>query len=190
MHDIEPYHLWREHYVAEEDKRSPYYGKEYSEFEFSNAIYNFYIHPQWDDFGSTTLYLKVIYADYETGFAVIELIGEWNDCLYNDIMFLKENLLDSQLSEGISKFMVVCENVLNFHASDDCYYEEWYEESADSKGWICFVNLLKHVEVEMYKNNLNAYVHFINDINWRSHKPQTLEVLLENLMRSTPMELN
>ena len=76
MHDIEPFYNWRHIYTSEEDERSPFYGRSYSEFEFSLTIYNYYIHPQWDEFGSRTLYLKVIMADYEKHYAVIELIGE------------------------------------------------------------------------------------------------------------------
>ena len=62
MHDIEPFYKWRDDYNSAEDDLSPFYGKEYSEFEFSETIYNFYIHPQWDFFGSPTLYLKIIFA--------------------------------------------------------------------------------------------------------------------------------
>jgi hypothetical protein len=31
--------------------------------------------------GSETLYLKILYADYEAGYVVIEFIGEWNDAI-------------------------------------------------------------------------------------------------------------
>ena len=76
MHDIEPYYRWRSHYVASEDPRSPFHGRVYSEFQFTEKIYNYYIHPQWDGFGSATLYLKILYVDYDEGYAMIELIGE------------------------------------------------------------------------------------------------------------------
>ena len=75
MHDIEPYYNWRDVYVSEEDEHSPFFRREYSEFEFTNTIYNFYIHPQWDSFGSPTLYLKILFADYNHHFVVMELIG-------------------------------------------------------------------------------------------------------------------
>jgi len=189
MHNIEPFFLWRELYVASEDERSPFFEQEYNEFSFEKTIYNYYIHPQWDEIGSSTLYVKIIYADYDSGFATIELIGEWNDCLYNDIMFLKENLINPLMEEGIVRFMFICENVLNFHGSDDCYYEEWYEEVSDESGWICFVNLLAHVESEMVATRIQSYVHFFNDINWRKHKPQNLEPLMEQLMSGKTMEL-
>jgi len=47
MQDIEPYYRWRDLYIADEDELSPFYGREYSEFEYTNTIYNYYIHPQW-----------------------------------------------------------------------------------------------------------------------------------------------
>ena len=65
MHEIEPYFNWRHLYTAEEDPQSPFYKRTYSEFEFSQTVYNYYIHPQWDDFGSRTLYLKILFTDYE-----------------------------------------------------------------------------------------------------------------------------
>src|SRR5450631_4146945 len=77
MHNIEPYYNWRHIYVSEEDERSPFFGREYSEFEFTLAIYNYLIHPQWDEFGSKTLYMKVLLADYEEKYVIIELIEEW-----------------------------------------------------------------------------------------------------------------
>ena len=123
MHSIEPYYNWRDEYIAEEDERSPFYGREYSEFEYTNSIYDHLIHPQWDEFGSPTLLMKILYADYERGFAIMEFIGEWNDCLHNDIMFLKRDIADELMHEGINKFILIGENVLNFHYSDDSYYE-------------------------------------------------------------------
>ena len=45
MQELEPYYLWREYYTVEEDEMSPFFGKEYSEFEFSNTIYNYFLTP-------------------------------------------------------------------------------------------------------------------------------------------------
>lgn len=41
MQDLEPYYRWRDFYVTSEDELSPFYGREYSEFEYSNKIYTF-----------------------------------------------------------------------------------------------------------------------------------------------------
>jgi hypothetical protein len=54
MHELEPFYNWRHLYIAAEDEDSPFYEAEYSEFTFSNTIYNYYIHPQWDNMGSET----------------------------------------------------------------------------------------------------------------------------------------
>ena len=177
MHDIEPYHLWQHQYTASEDERSPFYGQQYSEFTFSNKVYNYFIHPQWDVMGSKTLYLKIIFADYQHQFAIIELIGEWNDCLYNDVMYLKREIVDHLQNQGINKFVMIAENVLNYHADDDSYYEEWFEDVSEEGGWICFINLHPHVEEEMRSIGIQNYVNMgegYNDLNWRRLKPHAI----------------
>ncbi|MFN8165865.1 MAG: hypothetical protein U0X76_06760 [Bacteroidia bacterium] len=183
MQDIEPFYNWRELYVASEDELSPFHGTVNSEFEYSNTVYNFYIHPQWDDFGSNTLYMKVLFADYEKGFCIIELIGEWNDALYNDIMFLKRDIIESMISNGITRFILIGENVLNFHGSDDCYYEEWFQEAED--GWIAALNFRPHVLKEMEKYNIDYYFLTggeLNEMNWRTYMPVDLYNKIESIM--------
>ena len=140
MHDIEPYYRWRDYYVASDDKHSPFYGRVYSELHYTEKIYNYYIHPQWDFFGSPTLYMKLLFVDYEEGYAILEFIGEWNDCITNDIMYLKRDVADVLIENGITKFILLCDNVLNFHGSDDCYYEEWWDDIKEAGGWVCLVN--------------------------------------------------
>jgi hypothetical protein len=185
MHDIEPFYLWRDYYIASEDELSPFYNRLYSEFEFKDKIYNFYIHPQWDNFGSSTLYCKVLFADYENQFAIIEFIGEWNDAVHNDIMELKRAVLEQLTEEGIVKFILIGENVLNFHASDDLYYEEWYDEIKEEGGWIVPLNFRAHVLTEMRQARLHYYFNInelYNDLSWRKFKPYDLFVLIENLL--------
>jgi len=175
MHNIEPHYNWRDHYIASEDERSPFYGRMYSEFEYSTKIYNYFIHPQWDDIGSPTLFVKLLFADYNLGFGVIEILGEWNDCLYNDVSFLKQNLIDPLIKNGINKFILIGENLLNFHFSDDCYYEEWYEDVTDDGGWIVAINFRQHVLDEMNNIGLINYIHYgglYNELIWRPLKPQ------------------
>src|SRR5512145_2663127 len=128
MHDIEPYYNWRHLYTSEEDERSPFYGREHSEFVFSQTVYNYYIHPQWDDFGSNTLYIKILFVDYDRQFAILEFIGEWNNALYNDIIFLSREVIDELESQRIKKLILSGENVLNFHGSADRYYEECFAD--------------------------------------------------------------
>ncbi len=183
MHDIEPHYNWRSYYVASEDERSPFYGREYSEFEFTDQIYNYLIHPQWDSMGSPTLFIKILYADYDLGFAVIELIGEWNDLLNNDIMFLKRDIIEIMLGEGVNKYVLVGENVLNFHYSDDCYYEEWFEEVDD--GWIVGLNFREHVVEDMQVANIDYYIDFggeFGDMNWRTYAPHHLFYKIDSII--------
>lgn len=172
MQDIEPHFRWRELYQSENDKRSPFFEREYSEFEYTNRIYNYFIHPQWDDFGSNTLYAKILYADYNEGYAMIELFGEWNDAINNDVMLLKREVAEILAEHGINKFILIGENVLNFHNSDDCYYEEWFQDVED--GWIVALNFQEHVLEEFRRNNIDYYLNFggeLDNMAWRKLSP-------------------
>ena len=112
MHEIEPFYLWRDDYIAAEDERSPFFNTEYSEFYYDKQLYNYLIHPQWDVFGSNTLYIKVLYTDYDRQYTIIELMGEWNDAINNDIMLLKREIIELMIDAGINKFILIGENVL------------------------------------------------------------------------------
>ena len=183
MQDLEPFYNWRGYYIAAEDPLSPFYGREYSEFEYTNTVYNYYIHPQWDEFGSNTLYLKILFSDYDRGFAIIEFIGEWNDALYNDIMFLKRDLIELMMKEGINKYILIGENVMNFHGSDDCYYEEWFQEIEE--GWIAAVNFRAHVLQEMNRFSLDYYLASggeLDELNWRNFNPQELFLKIDQIL--------
>ena len=186
MHNIEPYYRWREEYAPEDDTRSPFYGRKYTEWK---QIYNFVLHPMWDDFESETLYLKVLMADYEENYAIIELIGEWNDAVENDVHFLKRNVIEKMLDAGISRYILIMDNVLNFHGDGDDYYAEWAEECQDAfnGGWIVALNTFDHVADEMHQTQLDNYVHFganFNSVNWRQLQPmgvfKSVEMLLKN----------
>ena len=184
MHSIEPYWNWRALYTAENDPSSPFYGREYSEFEFQDSIYDHVIHPQWDSFESQTLFLKLLFVDYDSQYAIIELIGEWNDTLYNDIMFLKRNIVDALVDRGITQFILIGENVLNFHSSDDCYYEEWFEDIED--GWIALLNFREHVLHEFREMNIDHYFLLdgeLNEQSWRTHRPEQLYQKIERLVQ-------
>ncbi len=184
MQDIEPFYNWRHLYIASEDEHSPFYQREYSEFEYTNTIYNYLIHPQWDDIDSPTLYLKILFADYDLGYTIIELIGEWNDCINNDIMLLKRDIIEQLMQHGIRKFILIGENVLNYHASDDEYYQEWFEEVED--GWIAFMNFRKHVLDEFQRANIDYYILSggqLNDIAWRTSTPQQLFEKIEQVVQ-------
>lgn len=179
MHEIEPYYNWLQYYNPAEDQLSPYFGKEYNFDLYSDTIYGYYIDPSWDFIGSETLYIKILYADYHEGYCIIEFIGEWNDTINNDIMHLKRNIVEHLLRQGINQFILIGENVFNFHGSDDSYYEDWFEDVEDESdfdqpGWIAAVNFADHVQDEFQNYNIDSYVNMggtLNINNWRTMTP-------------------
>ncbi len=182
MHTIEPYYNWRHLYITSEDERSPLYGKQNSEVYFTDAIYDHLIHPQWDYVGCDTLFLKIIYTDYDQQYTIIEFIGEWNDALHNDIMFLKRNIFEHMMSEGIDKFILIGENILNFHGGDDSYYEEWFDDVEE--GWIAALNFRDHVLEEIKETNIDNYLLVggnLEDISWRTLLPDQLFTKIDKI---------
>lgn len=183
MHLIEPFYNWYKYYNPAEDEQSPYFGKEYNYELYTNTIYGYYIDPAWDFMGSETLYIKVLFADYQRGYCVIEFMGEWNDALNNDIMHLKRNIVDHFTGKGVNKFILVGENILNFHGSDDCYYEEWFEDVED--GWIAAVSFRDFVLSEMTVYNIDSYINYGGSLqidNWRTLKPLQFFELVSSLI--------
>lgn len=184
MHEIEPYHNWLKYYDSATDPRSPFYGKEYNYDVYSDTIYGYYIDPAWDYIGSETLYIKILYSDYNSGYSVLEFIGEWNDTLHNDIMHLKRNVIELLLGEGINKFILIGENIMNFHGSDDCYYEEWFEDVED--GWIAAVSFPEFIQEEFRKYNLDNYVNMGGTLQinqWRTLHPNTFYDMVSKLVQ-------
>ena len=167
MHQIEPFYGWLKHYNVAEDPNSPYEGKQYNFDLYSETIYGYYIDPHWDSMGSETLYIKILFTDYERGFIIIEFIGEWNDALNNDIMHLKRNIVD----------------FFNGHDSDDSYYEEWFEDMEE--GWITGLNFRDFVQEEMKNYNIDSYINFggeLDVVNWRTLKPQQLFLRIDDII--------
>ncbi len=183
MFAIEPHYGWRKFYTAEEDPDSPFYGRVYSELEFTNAIYDTVIHPQWDAFGSQTLYTKILFTNYQLGFVIMEFLGEWNDLLYNDIMFLYRNIIEELLYKGIHKFILIGENVHAFHSDEDSYYEEWFDHLED--GWIVGLNFMEHNYQEISQARIDQYISFEEQLdleNWRTYSPLKLFEKINQIM--------
>lgn len=183
MHELEPYYNWQHLYQASTDRRSPFYGKQNSEVYFEHTIYNYFIHPQWDDFGSQTLYLKLLFVDYDQQYCIIELLGEWNDLLYNDVMYLYRNVIEDLLEQEIKHFILIGENVLDFHSDTDDYYAEWFDNIGD--GWIIGINFRKHVIQEFCDTNIDQFIAFgggFDAFEWRKLQPEQLFSFLSNLI--------
>lgn len=186
MQDIAPFYGWEKYYSADTDQNSPFFGTEYNLVTYQNHIYDYYIHPLWDFIGSETLYVKILFADYQSGFAVIEMFGEWNDTLHNDIMHFKRNLIESLTLQKINKFILIGENVLNFHGSyEDDYYAEWFEEIEE--GWIVALNFADHVLTEFVRYRLDFYINYggtLELVNWRTHSPAMLFAAINKLIQN------
>jgi len=181
MHNLEPFYNWRELYVASEDERSPFFGRQNSEVWYEHVIYDHYIHPQWDYFGSQTLYLKLLFVRYQQQYCIIELFGEWNDILYNDIMFLYRNVIEELMEQGIKYFILIGENVFDFHSDTDDYFAEWFDNLDD--GWIIGINFRHHVKQEFREANIDQYLIFggeFDELPWRRLLPQQLFSRLDN----------
>jgi hypothetical protein len=83
------------------------------------------------------------------------------------------------------KFVLIGENVLNFHSSDNCYYEEWFDQVNEEGGWIIGLNFRQHVLTEMENESINRFIQFgkqFNDLPWRQFKPNHLVEGLEDLL--------
>jgi len=70
--------------------------------------------------------------------------------------------------------------------------EEWQEDASDEKGWICFINLLPHVQAEMEETQIQFYVNLgqqFNEVIWRPLKPNLVFNIVEKLIHSEVKQL-
>jgi hypothetical protein len=87
------------------------------------------------------------------------------------------------IDEGINRFLLIGENVLDFHAADNDYYSEWFDDIED--GWIVALNFRDHVIEEFVSNHLDYYIAFgggFDAFNWRSLKPLALYERIEMMV--------
>jgi hypothetical protein len=61
---------------------------------------------------------------------------------------------------------------LNFHSSDDSYYEEWYEQVKDDGGWVVVLNMPAQSQYDFKRSRLTNYVALIDLPQWRTMKPK------------------
>jgi len=97
-------------------------------------------------------------------------------------MALKRDVVDHMIREGIRKFVLIGENVLNFHSSDNLYYEEWRDDVADDGGWIVMLDLPIQSQHDFFKARINYYVELLNYPIWRTVQPQYLFAAIDNMM--------
>ena len=99
-------------------------------------------------------------------------------------MTLKRDIIEDMMHEGICKFILIGENVLNFHSSDDCYYEEWFEEVED--GWIAAVSFPAFIQEEFRRYRLDQFINMGGTLQvekWRTLNPLAFCTLVDNLIQ-------
>ena len=109
-------------------------------------------------------------------------MGEWNDAIENDIMTLRRDITDHLYKQGIHKFIMIAENVLNFHSSDDSYYEEWREQLEDDGGWVVVLNMPEQSQYDFKKARLTNYIGMLDFPQWRTLKPEVVFQQVDNWM--------
>ncbi len=184
--DIEPYYGWLGYYSTETDPRSPFAAVEHNLFEYDRYVYTYAAHPLWDSIESESLLVKILYADYGRGYAILELLGEWNDLHENDFRLLCENCLTYLIDGGVRQFILVCENVFNAYPNTDDYYEALLDELGDT-GWVCLLRARPHVLEEFVRYGLSPYLYWnpeFDGLRWRKLKPwQLYDVVAEGMQR-------
>lgn len=185
LRDIEPFYGWQHLYQTEKDTLSPFYEVTHSEFYYDRFVNGIPMHPQWEDFGSESLLCKIIYANYKVGFAIIELVGEWNDLFENDYKLFAENCLTYLVDNGIDKIVLICENVFHIYLQDDDYYDAMQEEMGE-EGWICLLKPREEVVEEMTQYHILDYFFWsqiLDEVNWRALNPLEILKRIEGRMR-------
>lgn len=179
LRDIEPFYGWLHLYSHERDPRSPFHEVEHNLFHYDRSVNAIPAHPLWDDIASESLLVKILYADYAQGYAIIELFGEWNDLYDNDFKLLAENCLTYLIDQGIDKFILICENVFHIYLEADDYYQALQEELEN--GWICALRLRDEVREDMIQYGIAPYFYWnpeLDALPWRRLKPQQLFALV------------
>lgn len=187
MHEVEPHYGWLKYYSNERDPHSPFQDVVHNELYYDRQVYQYLAHPQWDHIGSEGLLVKILAANYEQGYAIIELFGVWNDLLENDFRLLLENCLEPLMAAGVQHFVLVMENILNIYLDSDDYYEAMQEELGS--GWVCLLRAREHVLREIRDHDLDTYFFWsedLDDLPWRKHSPARLYREVAQRMRLLP----
>jgi hypothetical protein len=71
---------------------------------------------------------------------------------------------------------------LNFHSSDDSYYEEWKEQLEDEHGWVTVLNMPDQSKYDFKKARLTNYIELNELPQWRTIKPEVVFQLIDHEM--------
>jgi hypothetical protein len=183
LHEIEPFYGWLPLYSHEADEHSPFHTTQHNLFEYDRRIYTYPAHPLWDSIESESLLVKILYANYDEGYAIVELLGEWNDLHENDFKLLCEKCLTYLVDGGVRRFILICENVFNVYLDADDYYEAFTDEL--DGGWMCLLRARPAVLDEMTRYRISPYFYWnpaLDELRWRKLKPWELLAVVEQGM--------
>lgn len=174
--EVEPYAGWLLFYDPSTDERAPLPAGPEGDLP-SRYIYTFAANPLWDSIDSESLLVKILYLHYQEGYAVVELLGEWNDLFENDFRLLCERLINPLMEEGVNRFVFICENVFNVYIDATDYYEDLQDRLADEAGWICLLKARPNVQEGLAASQLDRYLLWddqLDHLRWRKLKPWDL----------------
>jgi hypothetical protein len=97
-------------------------------------------------------------------------------------MLLKRYVLEPFESESIHKFILIAENVLNFHSDGTDYYDELSQELRESGGWVVCLNMPYQSEIEFKQAGNHHFIELYNIPEWRSYRPFHLLRKVESLI--------
>jgi hypothetical protein len=97
-------------------------------------------------------------------------------------MTLRRDVTDLLYKKGITHFILIAENVLNFHSSDDSYYEDWGEQVSDSGGWVVILDMPGQSQYDFVNARLNNYIELIDFPQWRTLKPELVFEQIDDKM--------
>lgn len=180
---VEPFYGWLHLYSHDRDEHSPFHAVEHNLFEYDRHVYNFPAHPTWDHIDSESLLVKILYADYTRGFAVLEFLGEWNDLHENDFKLLRANCLDLLAAAGIVRYVFVLENVFHIYLDQPDYYEEFMDQL--DGGWLVLLGARAEVQQDVVEYGLSDYFFWsaaLDALNWRKMNPWHLLERIELVM--------
>jgi hypothetical protein len=69
---------------------------------------------------------------------------------------------------------------LNFHSSDDSYYEDWKEQLEDDNGWVAILNMPQQSQYDFKKYRITNYINFYEMYEWRTYKPELIFQQIDN----------
>ena len=176
MHALEPYYAWRNHYVASQDPKVRFttgcttsLPTTSRSTTISSTRSGMSLEAKRSTRKSCT---RITTRDTPSGIhrRVERLPVQRHHAL-------KREVIDPLMAGGVTKFVLIGENVLNFHHSDDAYYEEWFDEVVEDDGWIALLNFREHVLADMQAIDLDSYFVLggeLNELGWRTFTPEQL----------------